>query len=254
MTRLPILGFAALLALTPAAAADLSIGFIGSLSGANASIARDQLDGFRLAVRQLGNRLGGVEFNFTVSDDRQDQALAQQAASADWEDPHLRVLILSSTSAALDHLVPQAAQHRSVIINLGAASAALAGRDCSPQLFSLSVRPSLLQELTAQYMQSQGYRRVAVLYSDHEAPELDEFRHAFKGEIIEVKSHRGSMNFAPALAQLRAAKPDAAYFLHRNGMAVEFLLQYEAAGLKQQFPLFGSADGLDQTILAASAP
>jgi len=72
--------------------------------------------------------------------------------------------------------------------------------------------------------------------------------------VIEIESRPGSMDFSSDLAKLSESKVDAAYFLHRGGMAVEFLVQYARSGLKEQLPLFGPADSLDQTVLAASAP
>jgi branched-chain amino acid transport system substrate-binding protein len=246
----------AALLLPPAAgrAADLEIAFIGRLSGSSASIAQDQLDGFRLAVRHLGGRLGGVEFALTVIDDEGNAEMAMQAAQALWPAAQPRLLLVSSTAAVLDRLTPLAAAHRSLLLNLGQASAALAGRDCSPALFSLVMRDDSLQELSGAYLQGQGYHRVALFDSAANQAALEAFRRGFKGEVIEIRSRPGSINYARDLARLKEIKPDAAYFLHRGGMAVAFLLQFAAAGLKQQLPLFGPADMLDQTILAASAP
>ena len=252
--RLAPIAIALALLASAGRAADLDIAFIGTLSGTRAATARDQLDGFRLAVRQLGGRLGGVEFSLSLADDQRNPELARQALENAWEQPHLRVLLLSSSAAIVDQLVAQSSGHRMVALNLGDASAALAGQGCNANFFSLVVRGDLLQEMSGQYLQGQGYRRIAVLDSEQNQRALEAFRKGFKGEIIEIKSPPGSMNFTPALAQLRAAKPEAAYFLHRGGMAVQFLLQYAAGHLKEQLPLFGPADSLDQTILAASAP
>jgi branched-chain amino acid transport system substrate-binding protein len=243
-----------LLAASAAAAADLDIAFIGTLSGAKAFTAQDQLDGFRLAVRHLGGRLGGVEIALSVTDDRHDPEIARQAATSAWADPHLRVLLVSSQSNALVSLAPQAAAHRSVILNLGQAPAALAGRDCSANLFSLVLRSDTVQEMTGLYLQEQGFHRLAVFDSEPGEGALAAFRRGFKGEIVEIKSRPGSMDFAPSLARLAEAKADAAYFLHRSGMGVEFLEQYAAAHLNEQLPLFSSADILDQSFLTASAP
>ena len=248
---------AALLALSlasTAVAADLDIAFIGTLSGGKAGVAQDEWDGFRLAVRHLGGRLGGVEFAAAPADDQGSEDIAAQAADTAWKDPHLRILLVASTSAVLDKLAPQAAAHRSLILNLGSVSAGLAGRDCNPSLFSLVERSELLQELTGQYLQEQGFKRLAVMDSERGAASLEAFRRGFKGEITEIRSKPGVMDFAPSLAKLAEAKVDATYMLHRNGMAVEFLLQYDAGHFKERLPLFAAADILDQTILSASAP
>jgi len=238
----------------PSWAADLDIVFIGTLSGGGANKAQDQLDGFRLAVRHLGGRLGGMEFTLSVTDDQRTGVLAQQAADRAWQSNHLKILVVSSSGAILQNLVEQATGHRAILLNLGLTPAALAGRECNANLFSLVVRGDLIEEMTGQYLQGQGYHRLAILDADQSAQDLEAFRRGFRGQIIEIKSHRGSMDFSPELRQLVAAKPDAAYFLQKGGMAVELLLQYAAAGLKDQIPLFGPSDRLDETILAASTP
>jgi branched-chain amino acid transport system substrate-binding protein len=235
-------------------AADLDIAFIGTLSGASANVAQDQLDGFMLAVRHLGGRLGGVEFARSVTDDQGKPDLVRQAADSFWQAAHPRVLLLSSNAASLAVLAPLAAGHRSLILNLGQAPSGLAGHDCTPNLFSLVARSDNVQELTGQYLSGQGYRHLAILESAYDKPALDAFRRGFKGEISEIVTRPGSMDFTADLERLRQSHGDAAYFLYHNGMAVEFLLQYAAAHLKEQLPLFGPADILDQTVLAASAP
>jgi branched-chain amino acid transport system substrate-binding protein len=235
-------------------AADLDIAFIGTLSGASANIAQDQLDGFRLAVRHLGGRLGGIEFALSVVDDEGRADLARQTAEQFWQSSPPHVLLLSSSGASLDLLAPLAASHRSLIINLGVASAAVAGRNCTANLFSMVFRGDTLQEQAGVFLQRQGYRRIAVFDGPASKTALDALRRGFSGEIVEFTARPGSMDFKGDLASLRKSKVDAAYLLHRGGMAVEFLQQYAAANLKDQVPLTGPADVLDQTVLAASAP
>jgi len=172
-----------LIALLPAPvgrgrAADLDMAFVGTLSGSTAAIAQDELDGFRLAVRHLGggDRLGGVEFSLAVVDDQRNSDVARQAVDSLWQAGHLRVLLLSSTAATVTLLAPMAAAHRTLILNLGQVSAAIAGRDCSANFFSLVVRGGMLHELDGQYLQGQGYRRVAVFEPDRGSDALSSFR------------------------------------------------------------------------------
>ena len=251
-----IAGLAAALLLGAAAqAADLDIAFVGGLSGLKAGTAIDQLDGFRLAVHQLGGRLGGLEFALAVTDDELKDDKARQAEDEQWKnDTHLHVLLLSSTASAAAYAASQSQAHRTLVINLGAAPPSLAGRECTPYFFSLVPRAELMQELSGAYLQGQGYKRLAVFEPPGRPEELAAFRRGFKGEVVEIVSRKGTMDFSPDLQQLASAKVDAAYLLQSGGMAVEFLLQYVAAGYKESLPLFAPAATFDQTILAASAP
>jgi branched-chain amino acid transport system substrate-binding protein len=245
---------AALLIGAAAQAADLDIGFVGGMTGAKANLAIDQLDGFRLAVRHLGGRLGGIEFALSVIDDEHKDGKAKRAEDELWKSGRLHILLLSSSADAAAYAAAQSQEHRTLVINLGVAPGSLAGRDCNPYFFSVVPRGELIQELTGAYLQGQGFRRLAIFEPPGRSDALTAFRKGFKGDVTEIVSRPGTMDFSPDLQKLSQSKVDAAYLLQSGGMAVEFLLQYQAAGYKDSLPLFAPAGTFDQTILAASAP
>lgn len=237
-----------------AGAADLDIAFVGTLTGAKANVAVDQLDGFRLGIRHLGGRVGGLEYALSVVDEAHDTAKAKQAAEELWKNGRLHVLLISTTAEAAAYIAEAAPAHRTLVFNLGSVTPALAGRGCSPTFFSLVPRGEMMQELTGAYLQGQGYRRLAVFEPPGRADTVAAFRRGFKGEVTEIVSRPGTMDFSSDLQQLSKLKVDAAYLTQSGGMAVEFLLQYADGGFKESLPLFAPAGTFDQTTLAASAP
>jgi len=248
-------GLAAALVMGAAAqAADVDVAFVGTMTGAKANLAIDQLDGFRLGVRHLGGRLAGLEFALSVMDDEHNGGKAKQDEDDLWKAGRLHVLLLSSTADAAAYAAAHAQEHRTLVINLGMAPPPLAGRECNPYFFSLVPRGELIQELTGAYLQGQGYHRLAVFEPPGRQEALAAFRKGFKGEVTEIVSRPGTMDFSPDLQKLGQIKVDAAYLLQTGGMAVDFLLQYQAAGYKDSLPLFAPAGTFDQTVLAASAP
>src|SRR5207249_3299922 len=78
------------------------------------------------------------------------------------------------------------------------------------------------------------------------------FKRYYKsGEVVgEVYTTINQPDYSAELAQLRAAKPDAAYVFYPGGMGVQFVKQYVQAGLLKDVPLF-SAFTIDETNLAA---
>ncbi len=63
----------------PAAAADkIKIGFVSTLSGPGAALGIDIRDGFNLAIKHAGNRLGGLPVDLTILDDRQAPDVGKQ--------------------------------------------------------------------------------------------------------------------------------------------------------------------------------
>lgn len=237
-----------------ASAADLEIAFVGSLTGAKANLAVDQLDGFRLGLRHLGGRLGGLETALSVQDDARDTEKAKQGVDEFWKNGRVHVLLLSSTADAAAYVASQIQGHRTLVLNMGAVPPALAGRDCNPYFFSMVPRGDLIQELTGAYLQKQGLHRLAVFAPPGREDALGPFRRGYKGEVAEIVSRAGTMDFSPDLKKLAQTKVDGAYVLHSGGMAVEFLLQYQAGGFKENTPLFAPSGIFDQTTLAASQP
>jgi len=187
-------------------------------------------------------------------DEGRGTAKAKQAAEDLWKNGRLHVLLVSSTAEAAAYMAAQAPGHRTLVFNLGAVPPALAGRECSPLFFSLVPRGDLIQELTGAYLQGQGFRRLAVFEPPGRDGSVAAFRRGFKGEVTEIVSRPGTMDFSPDLQKLSKLKVDAAYLVHSDGMAVEFLLQYVQGGFKDSTPLFAPAATFDQTTLAASAP
>ncbi len=250
--------FAAALSASAAMAAsdDFNIGFIGTLSGAGADRAQDQLDGFQLAVKHLGGRLGGMEFNLSAFDDKRSPETARQLAVRLTQTEHVHVLLLSSDEVVSAAAIPVALAAKTFVISLDAPAARFAGKECSPYLFSVAGLAETMHEVAGQYLQAQGYGTVVVVRPGgaEDAQALDAFRRGFKGNLAEIVSRRGEMNFDDTLDRIRRESPDAVYVLDSGGMAVNFLIQFAASGLKNEFRLFAPGSGFDQTVLSAAGP
>ena len=80
---LPVLGLALLcLALPPAAAGPLKIGFMTTLSGPAASVGKHMQDGFNLYLDLNGKKLGGREVELITVDDELKPDVAVSKAQA----------------------------------------------------------------------------------------------------------------------------------------------------------------------------
>ncbi|SUS07931.1 Extracellular ligand-binding receptor (fragment) [uncultured Defluviicoccus sp.] len=105
-----------------------------------------------------------------------------------------------------------------------------------------------------QYVTDKGFKKLYILAPNYPGGKdaLTGFKRFYKGEIIgEVYTTLGQVDYAAEIANLRAAKPDAAYFFLPGGMGVNFVKQYAQAGLMQEIPLFGTAFSFDEDILRA---
>lgn len=239
-----------------AAAADLTIGFIGDLSGIGANVAQDQLDGFRLAIKHLGGRIGGGEFGLVVADGRHDAKATRQALERMQQNDRLEFLLVSLSSAHVAQLIPPAITGKTLVISLASPPAALAGKDCSASFFSLAPLSETMHELGGQYLQQRGFKTVVVAGPGTPSARaaVQALRKGFRGDVTEVVSRRGQMDFSSDLRAIRAQAPDAVYLLHSGGMAVNFIRQSAEMLGKDRFPIFGAPSLIDQTLLAAAGP
>ncbi|HVI51382.1 MAG TPA: ABC transporter substrate-binding protein [Candidatus Sulfotelmatobacter sp.] len=235
---------------------DLNVAFIGSLSGPDAIKAQDALDGFKLGVKHLGGRLGGVEFDLVSFDDRHSVDTARNLMEKVQRDLRPQFTLVSSDAKTLSVLGGMADASHTFMIALDAPATAMAGKECRPYVFSLAALSDTVHEQAGLYMAGQGYRRVLLAMPSTPTAQAaaDAFRRGFKAEVLTMQSRRGEMNFAQELRRIADAKPDAVYLLETGGMGVNFVRQFDEEGLKGEVPLFGPIVSFDQAALAAAAP
>ncbi len=232
----------------------VKIGLITTQSGPNAGLGRDMVDGFNLAIRHAGGRLGGVPTELIVGDDqfRPDagKALAERMVQRDRVDIVTGV-IFSNIMLALSDTVLK--DRRGVFLVSGnAGPSELAGKDCNPNFFSASWQNDNTHEAMGQHMTNAGIKRAYIMAPNYPAGRdaLAGFKRFFKGEVVaEVYTQLGQTDYAAELAALRAARPEATYIFYPGGMGVAYIRQYAQLGLMQQIPLFAPSFSADQTIL-----
>jgi branched-chain amino acid transport system substrate-binding protein len=250
------IGAAASTAILPARAqaTGLKIGVITTLSGPQAGLGREIVDGFNLGVKHAGGRLGGLATEVMTGDDqfRPDagKAMAERMVQRDRVDIVTGVVFSNIMLAMADTVLKD---RRGVFfINCNAGPSELAGRDCHQNFFSVSWQNDNTHEAMGQHMTNAGIKRAYLLAPNYPAGKdaLAGVKRYFKGEVVaEVYTQLGQTDYAAEIATLRAARPEATYFFYPGGMGIAFVRQYAAAGLVQQVPLFGPSFSLDQTIL-----
>ena len=78
------------------------------------------------------------------------------------------------------------------------------------------------------------------------------FKRFFKGEIVgEIYTKLDQTDYAPEMAQIRAAKPDVVFQFHPGGLGITFLRQYQQAGLLGAIPMVLAEPSMDHAILKA---
>jgi branched-chain amino acid transport system substrate-binding protein len=241
----------------PASAAEgpVRIGFIGTLTGARAVVGRDALDGLNLAFDQFAGRPGGEETELLDADDKMSARVALQVMDKQIADG-VRLFIAASADPEIQAaMADRAAQSKAFLLMVSLPPPRLAGKNCSPWVFSLAPTVHGEHAAMAHYFRSVGYTHVWLAGPDTKqgrgAAEI--FRRYFAGSIVgESWSRPGGMNFDQPLAAIGKTPADALYLLHSGGMAVNFIRQYGAKGLKRHVVLFAPGSTLDQPLISAS--
>lgn len=233
---------------------EVRIGMITTLSGPGSSLGIDVRDAFALAVEEMGGKLGGLDARVIEGDDQQKPDIAKQLADRMVERDRVQFvtgIIWSNLALAL---MPSLERSEVFFVSANAGPSQLAGRRCSPFFFSASYQNDGQHEATGQYVQDQGFERVYLMAPNYPAGKdsLAGFKRFYKGEVAgEVYTTVGQLDYAAEIAQLRAADPDAVFVFYPGGMGINFVKQYDQAGLKGDIPLFGPGFTFAQDVIPA---
>lgn len=255
MTR-NLLTLASALALlaTPVAADTLKIGMITTLSGPGAGLGIDIRDGFALAVEHAGGKLGGQDTQVIEADDQQKPDVAVGLANRMVERDRVQVVTGVVWSNLALAMLPTLAGGQTFFISPNAGPSQLAGAQCNPYFFNAAYQNDQIHEAVGKHVQDEGFKKVYLMAPNYPAGKdgLAGFKRYYKGAVAgEVYTQVGQLDYAAELAQLKAAAPDAVYVFYPGGMGINFIKQYEQAGLKGAVPLFGPGFSFDQDILSA---
>lgn len=242
------------MATTAVAQQPVKIGFITTLSGPGGYIGADARDAFQLAIDMEGGKLGGVPVQLVVEDDGFKPGQGKQVADRFLKTENIKIftgIIFSNISGAT---VPDILDAGAVYVSPNAGPSNFAGKECHKNYYVVSWQNDSLHESAGQNATNQGYKKAFILAPNYQAGKdaLAGFKRFFKGEIVgESYTRLDQTDYAPEMAQIRAAKPDVVFQFHPGGLGIAFARQYQQAGLLGTVPMLVAAPSLDTTILKA---
>jgi len=252
LTAISAAGIAALLASASQAADRIKIGFISTLSGPSAAIGVDIRDGFQLAVKMNGGKLGALPAEVLVGDDQFKPDVGRQLAEKHVKLDKVNFLTGMVFSNIMLASVPVAFENKTIYVSPNAAPSPFAGKQCNPYLFVASWPNDAYHEAAGQHATNRGYKNTYLIAPNYQAGKdsLTGFKRFYKGNVVaEVYTQLGQLDYSAELAQVRAAKPDALYIFLPGGMGINFIKQFVAAGLSKDVPLIVPGFGSDQDII-----
>jgi branched-chain amino acid transport system substrate-binding protein len=254
--RIKTIGAMAALALgvaTAQAQEKVKVGLLLTLSGPSAVLGQQARDGFQLAVKDLGGKLGGRDVEVIVVDDELKPDVAVTKAKGLLERDRVDFVvgpIFSNVAVAVHKPIVDS---NTFFISPNAGPSNLAGKSCSPYFFATSYQNDQNHEVLGKVAQDRGYKRVYLLAPNYQAGKdaLAGFKRHYKGEVVEESYvPLNNLDFQSELAKIAALSPDAIFTFMPGGMGVNLVKQYKGAGLMDRIP-FLSAFTVDESTLPA---
>jgi branched-chain amino acid transport system substrate-binding protein len=242
-------------AVTPAQQAQIKIGFTTDLTGTAAQAAKDMVNGFTMYLDEVGGQMAGRKVALIVEDTqgRPDVALTKLRKLVEHDRVHLVAGVLFG--------------------HLGYAMAPKVEEYKIPALFTVTAADDLTQRLKYRWVirtgwassqpshpfgeyaaKTLGYRKVAVIASDYAFgwEVIGGFQRTFEeqgGQVVQkLWAPLGAMDLAPFIAKLRR-DVDAVLTMIAGASTIQFMKQYDEAGLRGKIPLIAGGPAVDEALL-----
>ena len=245
----------ALLGITGQAQAQdkLKVGIITTLSGPAAVLGQQLRNGFQLAVKDMGGKLGGREVELFVEDDELKPDVAVTKAKALVDRDKVDFVVGPIFSNILVAIMKPVTENGTFLISPNAGTSNFAGKDCNPNFFVTSYQNDQNHEVMGKYAQDAGLKKVFLMAPNYPAGKdsIAGFKHYYKGAIAdEVYVPLGQLDYSAELSRISASGADAIFVFLPGGMGVNFVKQFRQAGLADKVK-FLSAFTVDESTLPA---
>jgi len=237
--------------------APIKIGYINSFSGPIALLGQDMYDAFMLKVEQNGGKLGGVPIEVIKQDDQLKPEVATQIAEKLIDKDKVSIITGVAASNVMMAIYKPIVEKQVFLIGANAGPSPIAGPLCSPYFFAASWQNDSWAEAAGKYANDKGYKRMVLVASNYQAGKdgINGFKKFYKGTIVdEIYPGLTQPDFSAEISQIAADSPDAVFaFVPAGG--VNFIRQYQQAGLLKKLPLLtvGMVDGTTLPTLKEAA-
>ena len=147
----------------------IKIGVIVTLSGPPAALGAQVRDGFALAVKDLGGKMGGREVEIVNVDDELKPDGAVIKARGLLEREKVDFVVGPIFSNILQAIHKPVTENKTFLISPNAGPSSYAGKNCSPFFYATSYQNDQVHEVLGKVAQDRGYKRVYVMVPNYQA-------------------------------------------------------------------------------------
>jgi len=219
----------------------IKIGFITTFTGPQGVMGQYMKDSVELALDHLGRKVGGLDVEIIYGDDQLKPdvgvQLAEQMLKKDQVD-FVSGIIWSNVMMAVVPVVTGAGK---IMVGTNAGASPLAGSQCNELYFTTSWNNDQTPEAMGKFLQDSSVNDLYIISPNYQAGKdmVAGLKRYYKGRIVEeIYTKLGQQDYQAEITQLRSKNPKAVFVFLPGGMGIQFLKQYDQAGLRGQIPLY----------------
>jgi len=226
----------------PAAAQQkVKIGFISTFSGPQGVMGQFMKESVELAIEHLGGKVGGLPVEMFYGDDQVKPDVGVQVAEEMLKKNQVDFVSGIIWSNVMMAVVPVVTGANKIMVGSNAGASPLAGAQCNRLYFSTSWNNDQTPEAMGKYLTDTGVNDIYVIAPNYQAGKdmVAGLKRYYKGRIVEeIYTKLGQQDYQAEITQLRSKNPKAVFAFLPGGMGIQFLKQYDQAGLRGQLPLY----------------
>lgn len=245
---------ATMVATTVHSADKMKVGFLSTMSGPSGYFGSEARDGFNLLVKMRGGKLGGLPAEVLVADDQFNPDAAKQAAERLVRRERVDIIAGTINANIVLAVHPYLVSNETFMVSTIAGPSDLAGEKCSPWFFSVGYQNDNPHEAMGKHLQDKGIKNVLTLVPNFPSGRdaVAGLKRYYKGNVAsELYIKINQPDYAAEIGQIRASKPDAVFIFLPGAMGINFIKQYQQAGLLKDIPLYGFGFNFEEDIIKA---
>lgn len=239
MPKLFVLPFIAALATSGAAIAQdqVKVGMVLTLSGPPAAIGQQIRNGFELALGDLGGKLGGLPAEVIIQDDELKPDIAVTKAQALVQRDSVQFVVGPVFSNILQAIIKPVTDSGAFLFSPNPGTSDFAGAKCNPNFFVMAIQNDQGAEAVGEYAKREKIGKIITLAPNYQAGRdmVAGFKNAFKEDLVdEMFVPLNQLDYSAEVTRIAALEPEAVFAFMPGGMGINFLKQFDQAGLKDK--------------------
>src|SRR5262245_11726397 len=194
-----------------------------------------------LAIEHLGGKVGGMPVEMFYGDDQLKPDVGVQVAEEMLKKNQVDFVAGIIWSNVMMAVVPVVTGAGKIMVGTNAGASPLAGAQCNRLYFSTSWNNDQTPEAMGKFLQDNNVNDLYVMAPNYQAGKdmVAGLKRYYKGRIVEeVYTKLGQQDYQAEITQLRSKNPKAVFAFYPGGMGIQFLRQYDQAGLRDKLPLY----------------